>query len=108
SPRGSWGSRPVLGACHGIFGGTGKRTILIPFFAPRIAAPVIAVLFPKARTVFAHEDEPPNPLRALPKIERREHQPAGSPMLRGKGLPIMGERQHHIVPQQVPKRHLGR
>src|SRR5690349_1937310 len=54
-----------------------ERIVRIPLFAPRIAANVVTILFPEPGMFVAQEFQSAHPLRALPEIEARHHQPAG-------------------------------
>src|SRR4051812_7611647 len=56
---------------------------IVPLFGPGIAAHVIAARFPIAGLVLFHERHVAEPLRALPEIEMRHHEPHRAAVLAG-------------------------
>src|SRR5690348_9218570 len=76
----------------------------IALLFPRIAAIMIAALFPKARAVLRDQFDALDPFRAFPEIELghdRTHQAA---MLVRQRLALPGMRQQHIVVVEIRER----
>src|SRR5262249_19816421 len=85
-----------------------SEAVPVALLLPRAAAHVVPVLLPDTRVILARELDSLGPLRALPEVEVRDHDPHGCAVLRGQGSAVVTRGEKVLVAVEVLQGDVGR
>ena len=76
-------------------------------FSPGVAVRMVAIALPETELIALEDFETAYPLHAFPRVEVRNNEAEGTPMVGGERLAIVFKGEEDVGTQEVSKRNVG-